>query len=130
MKRAGKLSGFIIYTAVWLLLLVWFWAGLPLDGGMVYVMASFYLVLPVCSFVVSCRLGGSSGRIKWLAPVFFGLMGMALGFLTFDLANALATQNWCAPDFQMALISAVPSLAGLCIGACAAVIRRKRAKRR
>jgi hypothetical protein len=126
MKNIKSAFGFIVYTVLWLLLLFWFWIGLPSDGAMVYSLISFYFVLPITSFVISCGLGSKSAWIKWGSPIFFGFMAMMLGFLTFDLANTLAFRNWHVPDVKVALISAVPSLVGLCISFGLTVFRNKK----
>lgn len=85
-------------------------------GEIVYSIISFYLVLPISSFVISCVWCTKRTMKKWCLPVFFGCMAMLLGVFTFDLANTMVTHKMHIPDFKMAFISAVPSLLGLLIG--------------
>jgi hypothetical protein len=70
-------------------------------------------------------LGTQKVRIKWVCPIFFGCMAMMLSFLTFDLANTLSFQNQHVPDLKMALVSSIPSLIGLSIGASITAVKRK-----
>lgn len=110
----NKLS-FFVYIIIWFLLLLWFWIGLPQDGAMAYSIISFYLALPISSFIISCIWRSKNTLKKWLLPAFFGLMAMLLSYLTFSLANTIAFHNLHIPDLKMALISAAPSLVGLLI---------------
>lgn len=126
MKNFSFISGLIIYMLVWLLLLLWFWTGLPQDGAMLYSMISFYLVLPVASAVISGIWAARNTWSIWLLPAFFGCMAMFLSYFTFDLANTLAFHKIHSPDIKMALFSAVPSLAGLCISTFILVIRKNK----
>lgn len=125
MKNIKKALGYIVYLSIWLLLLLWFWTGLPPDGAMGYSIISFYLLLPISSLAISCMLGTQKAWVKWVSPIFFGCMAMLLSFLTFDLANTLSFHNQHVPDFKMALISAVPSLIGLCISVSVTALKKK-----
>ena len=114
-KNINNKLSFFVYIIIWFLLLLWFWIGLAQDGAMAYSMISFYLVLPISSFIISCIWRTKNTLKKWLLPVFFGLMAMLLSYLTFSLANTIAFHNLHIPDLKMALISAAPSLVGLLI---------------
>lgn len=114
-KNINNKLSFFVYIIIWFLLLLWFWIGLAQDGAMAYSMISFYLVLPISSFIISCIWRTKNTLKKWLLPVFFGLMAMLLSYLTFSLANTIAFHHLHIPDLKMALISAVPSLVGLLI---------------
>lgn len=126
MKIFKEVFCYIVYTSIWLLLLLWFWIGLPADGAMSYSIISFYLVLPISSLVISYMLGIQKIWIKWVSPIFFGCMAMMLSFLTFDLANTLSFHNQHVPDFKMALVSSIPSLIGLSISTGITTIKRRR----
>ena len=126
MKNISALRGIAAYIGIWLLLLLWFWVWLPPDGAMLYSLASFYFMLPASSFFIACVIKTKHAFSKWLSPAFFGSMAMLLHYFTFSLANMRAFRNTLFPDVKILLVSAVPSLLGLCFNKGVAAFRKNK----
>ena len=54
--------------------------------------------------------------MRWIIPVFFGVMYMLAEYLTFSLANMLTHKAINAPEFAMVLIGMAISLIAMGLG--------------
>ena len=91
------------------------WGVLFLRSGneMGYALLSFYMIIPVSSFVIAFILTKTETNLKWLYPVLFGLIGYFIPTLVFR-----SSWGWFA-----ALYVAVPAILGLLIGS---ILRHRR----
>lgn len=108
-----------VYIAIWLFIVAYFWFISSNTDAFSYAVLSFYLVLPICSFIVNLVYGIKDDSIKYYLPFFFGVMEILGGFLSFQLANIVSNgkwNTWNTPDLEMSLYSFVPALQGLLIG--------------
>jgi len=105
-----KMDLFYVCNAVTLIIFiaVTIWGLLFLNPGdeMGYALLSFYLIIPVSSFVIAFILTKTNTNLIWLYPVVFGLFGFFIPTLIFH-----ASWGWFA-----ALYVAAPALLGLLIG--------------
>ena len=131
-KSKRKLSKVIqigIYLIVWSVTILTFWFASAPDDAMGYALMTFYLVLPVVTFIISLIIGKDSGwgKIKWLMPVFFGIMYMLADYATFSLANMKSNSfdEFNMPEFGMIIPGVVISLIGIGIGAIINYANRK-----
>lgn len=96
------LAVFLTIAAVILVEGVFF---MPHGQEMGYTIFYLYLLLPSVSLVCTCMLGRHKTKLKWLAPVVFGIVGMILPYTVFHTFDLIAL--WFA---------FIPSLVGLAIG--------------
>lgn len=119
-QKVTKVMQIGIYLVLWAACLIWFWLGKGSDGGfaMVYSLSTFYLILPVTTFILSLQIGkdASWGKMGWLMPIFFGAMYSLEGFATFSMANTLAFGNQHLPSLEAAVPGVVISILGILIG--------------
>lgn len=115
-QRIMPLAG---YTAIWMISVLLFWITPISDDPIAYSFLDFYLLLPLSTIVASFIIGHDKrwGWLKWVVPVFFGVMFMLAEYLTFSLANMLANETINAPEFTMVLIGMVISLVAMGLGA-------------
>ena len=100
------------------------------------------LVLPViylCAWAASVALiwsAGTSlvaglrnvyGRFAWIGILASGVLYMLIPYVTFSLANTLATGNLHAPDLMMLLVGSGLSLISYLVGAAIRHVRSARA---
>lgn len=130
-QRFTKLIQIGIYVMLWTGCLIWFWLGKSSDGGfaMAYSLVTFYLILPVATFVISLQIGkdASWGKMRWIMPIFFGAMFSLEGFGTFLMANTLACGNQHFPEVEAAIPGFVISVLGILIGI---MMKKKKDKKR
>lgn len=119
-QKFSKLIQIGIYLVLWTACLIWFWLEKGEDGGfaMAYSLATFYLILPVTTFVLSVQIGKdvSWGKLRWIMSIFFGVMFSLEGFCTFKMANTLAFGNQHVPSIADGIPGFVISVLGLFIG--------------
>lgn len=85
---------------------------------MFYYIAFLFLLLPITSFVISFLIGwrNAYGRFKWLAPIIFGVMLMFCEYVTFRIANTIASGNINGLNFSLSLYGIAVSAVGLALG--------------
>lgn len=113
-----KLVPLIFTLIAAIILIVWFWAGVPADGALLFSAVAFYFVLPVVAFVLSLFIGASKkwGKIKWLMPFYFGVIFLLCEYFTFSLSNMLSFDQFNWPHLWMLLPGIAVSLVGMILG--------------
>ena len=108
------------YLAVWITSLMVFWIFMCPSDAMAYSLIFLYALIPLTTFAVSLLIGKNNcfGKWKWATPVFFGLMLMLAGYLTFSLSNMIAISfaRINVPSAELFFAGLVISLIGLGIG--------------
>lgn len=114
-----KATPIVIYSIVWLIAISAFWLADLSGDAMAYSLLVIYLLLPATTLTMSYLIGHDDrwGKMKWVAPVFFGEMYMLAEYFTFSLANMLANETINAPEFTMVLTGMVISLVAMGLGA-------------
>lgn len=114
------------YLIIWSLLVALFWLSKEEDP-MGYALLSFYMILPTVTIIVSIFMGLDQGwgRRRWFMTVFFGIMYMLAGYVTFDLCNTMSTGHVNAPEFMFCIAGIVISAIGMGIGTLARIIKKK-----
>ena len=130
-QRFLKFMQIGIYMLLWIGCLIWFWLGKDHDPALfapAFSIMTFYLILPIATFVISIFIGRdeSWGRYRWLMAFFFGAMRSLEGFGTFKMANTLATGNQHIPSIEDTIPGIVVSLFGMGIGF---LLRRRNLKK-
>lgn len=116
-----------IYGAVWLVLLILYWAGLAtgaLGGGgiMGYTILALYVALPVAGIVSALLVSRAAelGLLRLLAPVAIAVLYVLHMTATFGLSTALGLTNIAGADLAAIAYGLVPAAIGLGIGALVA----------
>lgn len=131
-KKLSKLILIITYLVIWAFSLVVFW--FFTDGGdaMGYWLMFLIILLPVTTFVISFLIGKADhwGKLKWLAPIFFGTMYMLAEYATFSVANMASNDfnKLNIPHFMMIFYGAVVSVIGLAIGDIVRLLLKNKTK--
>lgn len=122
-KNKAKLSKIVLiatYLGIWAFALLTFWFFISTSDAMGYSLVFLWIVLPVSAFVLSLLIGKNNywGKLKWTAPVVFGIMHMLAEYVTFSVKNMIAISftRINAPHFELILIGGFFSVIGLCIG--------------
>lgn len=120
-KSKSKLSRYIligVYLIIWTILISLFWLNTSSIDGFGYSLITFFVVLPITTFVLSILIGKESswGNTKFLMPIFFGIMFMLVDYTTFRLANMIYFDKLNIPDFSLIISGAILSYIGLIIG--------------
>lgn len=119
----GKLSNWklsiLIYMAVWIACVLWFW--LDIGGGgwiMAYTILSFGALLPITTLVIAFRLEWQQnlGIWRWAAMGFFSIMYVAAMWATFVLSTFLGAANIAAPSLFALLVGLCLSAIGITLG--------------
>ena len=103
---------------IWTILISLFWLNTSSIDGFGYSLITFFVVLPITTFVLSILIGKESswGNTKFLMPIFFGIMFMLVDYTTFRLANMIYFDKLNIPDFSLIISGAILSYIGLIIG--------------
>lgn len=120
--------GMVLYTLVWLGIIIYFWLEVSGTEAFGFTLLSFYFILPIASFVVAIYYGAGEDRIRYFIPLICGAFEVLGGFFTFEFANVIANgrwNTWNAPDLVMGLYALVPALVGFGIGLLIRFIRKK-----
>lgn len=127
-QRLSKLVLTAAYLVIWALSIGFFWLGGRRDA-MGYSLVTFYLVLPLTTLLLSIWIGRDEGwtRLRWVMPLFFGLMSMLAPYATFSLANMAAFSKFNAPELTGMLPGILCSGAGIAVGS---IVRRAAERRR
>lgn len=119
--------GMVIYVAVWMAMIWFFWEKVSGSDAFGYGLFTLYLIFPICSLVVALYYGLGERKFKFYLPLICGVLEMMIQFCTFDLANRLSVGKWTLPDWtdlQLSLYSLIPALVGLGIGSLIRYIRK------
>ncbi len=136
-QRLRKNIQIIAYLVIWTACLIWFWFGVSGSDAMGYAILVEYMILPLSTFIISLLIGNDDGwgLVKWLFPLFFGLMCYLNTFATFNLANVISNgewNHWNSPsldDFWFSVeFGLLPAALGMGIGRGILAIRTRRAK--
>lgn len=108
MKSEKRTSFFGFGFSYLVFLIIALWGRFFLKNGdeMRYVILSFYLIMPIVSFVTGIILGLKDVYLKWVYPALFGLLGIILPFFIFSYSF-----DWISIFFSL-----VPAVFGLLIG--------------
>lgn len=108
-----------VYLGIWALELAVFWLFPGGDDALGYSIATFLVVLPLTTFVVSLLVGGdrSWGAGRWALPLALGAMYMLAEYATFGAANMATVGRPIPPSLEMVPIGAAVSLVGMGLGA-------------
>lgn len=126
-EKLSRLSLSLVTLGIWVISVIAFWlveSGMDSSG---YSLAVMWGVLPVTFFAASVIVGIRNyfGRLKWLAPLCFGIMYALTGAVTEIIVDNSMYKTVVWPDFTKLPIGLIISLAGLGIGV---LIRRNNKK--
>ncbi len=129
-KSRQKLSKTILITAyliIWAAVITVFWLGGRKDA-MGYSLVCFYLVLPVCTAIISFFIGRDDGWAgsRWIMLLFFGTMYMLAPYATFSLANMSTARLVRLPDLPSMLPGILCAAAGISAGSIKSYFSEKR----
>lgn len=129
-NKLAKLIIVIAYLVVWAISMAVFWIFMDGSDAMAYSIVFIWIIHPVMTFVISLIIGKNDfwGKLKWLAPLFFGVSFMLMGYSTFTLANMQAFHTVRMPDSGMFPVGAVVSLAGLAVGVLITFLKNRKKK--
>ena len=124
LERAALIT---IYLGVCALSLIVFWFFTSGSDAMGFSLLFLWLLLPLTTFVISLLIGRNNhwGKLKWVFPIFFGIMYMLVDYGTFSVANMIAFDKINMPHFETILPLAIISFIGLAIGTCINYLKRK-----
>lgn len=119
----GKLPNWklsiLIYMAVWIACVLWFWLGMGGGGWiMAYTILSFGVLLPITTLVIAFHLEWQQdlGIWRWAAMGFFSIMYVAAMWATFVLSTFFGVANIATPSLYVLLIGFCPSAIGITLG--------------
>lgn len=129
-KSCQKLSKTILITAyliIWAAVITVFWLGGRKDA-MGYSLVCFYLVLPVCTAIISFFIGRDDSWVgsRWIMLLFFGTMYMLAPYATFSLANMSTARLVRLPDLPSMLPGILCAAAGISAGSIKRYFSEKR----
>ncbi|MGN0533446.1 MAG: helix-turn-helix domain-containing protein [Eubacterium sp.] len=129
-NRQAKLALVLTYTAIWAASLLVFWFVASGSDAMAYSLVVLWILLPVTTLIESVIIGLNNywGKLKWLAPLIFGVMYMLSEYASFSAANMISFDKLNLPDFSMILIGGAFSLVGIAAGAVACRIKEGKKK--
>lgn len=109
---------FALYPVMWTLCITYFWYNRDYVDAMGYALIVIWFLIPFATLVSSFFIGFKNylGKLKFVLPVFYGVMHMLTGTLTFDLANTLHSGNINTPEWTMLPLCMMISALGLAIG--------------
>lgn len=117
MKPPIKLVLPVIYLCAWAasVALVWTAGTVDLMGATIL---SLYVLMPVVTAGTSVMAGLRNvyGRFAWIGILACGVLYMLIPYVTFSLANTLATGSLHAPDPMMLLVGSGLSLVSYLVG--------------
>lgn len=117
MPSKHKCIPILLYIIVWILCVCFFWLFVHGDA-FGYGVLVFFLLLPLAALVSSLLMGLYKGWKKrtWLFPLVPSAGHVLADYVTFKLANTLATYNLNTPDWSLVLPGLVYGLIGMIIG--------------
>lgn len=128
MKPPTKLVLPVIYLCTWAasVALIWSAGTVDLMGATIL---SLYVLMPVVTAGTSLVAGLRNvyGRFSWIGILASGVLYMLIPYVTFSLANTLATGNLHAPDLMMPLVGSGLSLVCYLVGLAISRARSGRA---
>ena len=128
MKPPIKLVLPVIYLCAWAasVALIWTAGTVDLMGATIL---SLYVLMPVVIVGISLVAGLRSvyGRFAWIGIFASGVLHMLIPYVTFSLANTLATGKPHAPDLMMLLVGSGLSLVSYLVGLAIMRVRSARA---
>ena len=128
-QKVSKLILSISYLLVWALSILVFWIGGASDA-MGYSIVTFYLVLPITTFIISIFIGKDDGwaNHRWSMLLFFGFMYMVASYATFSLSNMLSFEKVNAPELEGRLPGILSAGLGMFVGSVLRLFVEKRKK--
>ena len=116
-ERLSRLLVVLTYLIIWALSILVFWMGLK-EEAMLYSIATFYLVLPLTTLILSGLVGRKEcwAGLRWVMLLFFGFLYMLAPYATFNLANMLTVERFYLPDLATLLPGLLCAAAGMGIG--------------
>lgn len=127
-ERLSRLLVVLTYLLLWALSILVFWMGLKREA-MLYSVATFYLVLPLTTLILSALVGWNESwtGLRWLMLLFFGFLYMLAPYATFNVANMLTVERFYLPDLATLLPGLLCAAVGMGVG-CG--LRRMKNRRR
>jgi transcriptional regulator with XRE-family HTH domain len=134
-KSQKKLSITILlatYLGIWAFALIVFWFFIGGSDAMGYSLIFLWIILPVSTMMTALMIGKNNyfGKRKWLTPIAFGVMHMLAEYATFSAKNMIAFHKINVPQFELIVIGAVISFAGMGIGTLLEHRKQKRHNRK
>jgi len=126
-NKIGKIILVAVYLTVWAISLAVFWLFTEGSDAMGFSLIFLWIVLSVATFIISLFIGanGYFGKLKWLCPLFFGVMHMLAEYATFSTANMIAFDKLNLPDPGMLIYGVFISLLGMVSGAGLALLIKR-----
>lgn len=79
-----------------------------------YIVLNFYLVMPITSFVIGVITGIKKTYLKWLYPIFCGILGLFVPTIIFGTT-----------EYFMLMLTLLPSLVGVILGTGTSILIKK-----
>ena len=117
-RRPGLLPG-VVYLAVWLFCVGWFWLG---QGGggwiMAYTILAHMVLMPLAALISAFLLARERplGGWFWGALVLYGVLNVGAIAATFTLSTAIGMTKMAPIDAMVVLMELVPGAVGLGLG--------------
>lgn len=124
-KRLLIYSVFILIVC---LSIVFFWIFRGALGAMGYSILFIILLNPITMFIGNLVIGmdQTRKRIDYLVPLAYGMVYMALGYLTFSLLNNITFDKLNPPDLYSFLIGSLVAYGGLFLGYSVNLVKKRR----
>lgn len=128
MKPPIKLVLPVIYLCAWAASVALIWSAGTVDLIGVTIL-SLYVLMPLVTAGTSLVAGLRNvyGRFAWIGILASGVLYMLIPYVTFSLANTLATGNLHAPDLMMLIVGLGLSLISYLVGLAIRHVRDARA---
>ena len=126
-NKIGKIILAAVYLTVWAISLAVFWLFTEGSDAMGFSLTFWGIILPTATYIVSLLISvnGYFGKLKWLSPLFFGVMHMLAGYATFSTANMIAFDKLNLPDPGMLIYGVFISLLGMVSGVGLALLIKR-----
>lgn len=135
-KKLYELILFAGYITIWISTLLLFWVGGLSKNALGFSILFFMGVLPISGFSCAFCIGKNNffGHYKWLFLPFFGVMVALAEYLTFSLANMIASDKinyigWSQIEEGL-LYGMLPAALGMGIGFGVYIIKRRMRRKR
>ena len=117
-QKFAKWLEILTYIVIWTVAIVVFWVLSDAVDRLGYAVIVLYLILPLLSFVISVLIAYNTtkGKHSWRISLFFGFMLMLTEYVTTSMANMVACHHMNAPHFNLFIVGALISLAGIGVG--------------
>lgn len=117
MKKIKNIISLFIFVIVLTALEISYWTATDETCGLGFGIICYFILFPVCSFIISLiySLKTKSNK-KYYLVVFFGISIMLFEYTTYKLGNMLSGNKISYPDITVFLIYGMISLFGVLLG--------------